>query len=132
MQLRRRMLEGFEQRTRAAEHHDVGAIVEARPADRFFLDEVDCEVDIHRRLEPSAGHFAFALTRVAVTHEQQRTRLINGEHQLHAGVQSGVIHVAAVRARRDGRDRFLARRCHGNTSQHRLERKLEDRRLQIR
>ena len=125
------MLKCFQQRTRAPEHHDVRVVFEPRPANRLLLHEVDRELDVHRGLETGAGDFAFALARVAVAHEQQRARLVHRKHQLHAGVHSGVIHVAAICAGNGREDRFPARGRDRDASEHRPQRQLEDRRLDV-
>ena len=97
----------------------------------FFLTSSTRELDVQRRLEPGADHFALALPRVAVAEEQQRARLVDRQHQLHAGAHARVVHVAAERARRRGRDRFLARRRDADAAKHRPQRQLDAARLHV-
>ena len=120
-----RLLQGFDQRALAAEHHHVRVVLEPRPLDRRLLDELHGELDIHRGLEAGADDFAFALQRVAVADEQQRAGFVDRQHHLHALVEARVVHVAAERARCAGCDRFLARRRHADAAEHRPQAQLE-------
>src|SRR5262245_46266092 len=58
---------------RAAEPygHQVRRGLDARRRERLRPDQVDRELDLHRRFERVAVQFAVALSRVAVTDEQQ-------------------------------------------------------------
>ena len=105
--------------------------LEARPADRFFLHEIDRELDVERRLEPRPRDLAFALPRVAVAEEQERARLVHRQHHADARAHRRVVHVAAERARHGRRDRFLARRRRADAAEHRPQRQLEAARLHV-
>ena len=70
------VLQGFEQRASAAEHHDVACSVSMRGhAGRLLLHDLNRELDVHGGLEPGADHFALTLTRMAVAEEEQRAGL---------------------------------------------------------
>jgi hypothetical protein len=89
--LARRVLKRLQEGPLAAEHHQVGLVLEPRPRDRGLLDERHRELDVHRRLEPGAADFAFALQSVAVADKEQRSRFVDRQHDLHALIESCVI-----------------------------------------
>ncbi|MEZ5362028.1 MAG: hypothetical protein R2748_06700 [Bryobacterales bacterium] len=64
-------MQRLQQRSCAADGHDVGVVFQARPADALSLDEVDGELDVHRDFERIADHLAVALAGVAVAEEEQ-------------------------------------------------------------
>ena len=66
MKLAGRMLKCLQQRTFAAEHHDVSVAFEAWPGDCDLLHHRNAEFDVHRGFESGAHQFAFALARVAI------------------------------------------------------------------
>ncbi len=58
---------------------------------------------------------------------RRRPGLADRQRHFDAGIDAGVVHVAAERARRAGGDRFLPSRRQADTSQHRSDRQLDRR-----
>ena len=84
-----------------------------------LLDDVDRELDVERRLESGADDFALALPRMSVAHEEQRASNVDRQHHFDAGIEAGVVHVAAERAGRRGRDRLTASGSDADAAEHR-------------
>ena len=106
----------------------MGVVLEPGPGSGFLLHEVDTELDVHGRLEAGPDDFAFTLTGMPVSDEQERAGLVDRQHHFHPGDEARVVHVAAERAGRAGGNGLLPSRRHPHAPQHRVDGKFDGRR----
>src|SRR4030095_15202551 len=97
--------------------HQIFGVLRSRRTDRFLVDHVNSELELHRGFERVARQFAVALSGVAVSHKQQRAVVKDWEVDGRPFTNLVVVHIAAEDARIRRPDNVTTRRSDSHATE---------------